>query len=253
MSRNVMEIEQGRFGLAVVNRAAVGYSDAWQAPGGLVLPTVTLAAYDSHSGTWSCQIVDGTLTSSPDTTTKDVAATWCDAGETIPAPKKSTYSFGGSFLQDANLANGLNAFLFEHDTAECYIYASFNGDTPPRFIGRTICASGDIGGAARDTLTSNFTLPLTGKPDVEFGVTGATRIITGAASEEAAARADARPGDTFPADPDITASDSTNAAKLAAEGFVANPGTAWTTGQHITIGTFTFNWSGTAWAAGSHA
>jgi hypothetical protein len=63
----------------------------------------------------------------------------------------------------------------------------------------------------------------------------------------------AAPTNVFPAEPTVTASDSTNAAKLAALGYVANPTTAWTTGQKITIGTFDFNWSGTAWAAGAHA
>ncbi|UAJ78313.1 hypothetical protein IT072_02375 [Leifsonia sp. ZF2019] len=63
----------------------------------------------------------------------------------------------------------------------------------------------------------------------------------------------AAPGNVFPADSNITASDSTNAAKLAGLGYVANPTTAWTTGQKISIGAFDFNWSGTAWAAGAHA
>jgi hypothetical protein len=53
--------------------------------------------------------------------------------------------------------------------------------------------------------------------------------------------------------PTITASDGTNAAKLAGLGFVANPTTAWTTGQKITVNGFDFNWSGAAWAAGAHA
>ena len=53
--------------------------------------------------------------------------------------------------------------------------------------------------------------------------------------------------------PTITASDSTNAARLAALGFVASPATAWTTGQQILIGAWAFNWTGAAWAAGAHA
>jgi len=110
-----------------------------------------------------------------------------------------------------------------------------------------------MGGPARENLTSDFPLGLTGKPDVEFGLPGNTTIVTGAGSEQAIARSDANPGDTFPADPDITAQDATNAAKLNGEGFIANPQTAWTTGQKITIGTFQFNWSGVAWAAGPHA
>jgi hypothetical protein len=63
----------------------------------------------------------------------------------------------------------------------------------------------------------------------------------------------ANPGRTYPADVQITASDVPNAAKLTGEGFVAVPQTAWTTGQKITIGTFDFNWTASAWAAGAHA
>ncbi|MGG7510909.1 hypothetical protein [Plantibacter sp. YIM 135249] len=59
------------------------------------------------------------------------------------------------------------------------------------------------------------------------------------------------PGSVFPTEATVTASDSTNAGKLAALGYVANPTTAWTTGQKITIGGFAFSWTGTAWAAGA--
>lgn len=65
---------------------------------------------------------------------------------------------------------------------------------------------------------------------------------------------DARPSDAYPVGfPTIVASDATNAGRLAALGFVANPATAWTTGQGITVMGFAFNWSGAAWAAGTHA
>lgn len=63
----------------------------------------------------------------------------------------------------------------------------------------------------------------------------------------------ATPGSVFPSQPTITASDASNAAKLPGLGFVASPQTNWTTGQKITVGTFDFNWNGTAWAAGVHA
>jgi len=68
-----------------------------------------------------------------------------------------------------------------------------------------------------------------------------------------ASRLNANPGRTYPADVQITASDVTNAGKLTGEGFVAVPQTAWTTGQKITVGTFDFNWTSSAWAAGAHA
>jgi len=62
------------------------------------------------------------------------------------------------------------------------------------------------------------------------------------------------PNDVFPTEPTITASDATNAAKLAPLGYIAASGsTAWTAGQKFTVNNFDFNWSGTAWAAGAHA
>jgi hypothetical protein len=61
------------------------------------------------------------------------------------------------------------------------------------------------------------------------------------------------PGSTFTGETTVTASDSTNAAKLAGLGYVASPTTNWTTGQAITVGGFAFNWTGSAWAAGTHA
>jgi hypothetical protein len=72
-------------------------------------------------------------------------------------------------------------------------------------------------------------------------------------SPAAANKAAAAPGAAFAAEATITASDSTNAAKLTGLGYVAAPQTAWTTGQQITVGGFAFNWTSAAWAAGAHA
>ena len=58
---------------------------------------------------------------------------------------------------------------------------------------------------------------------------------------------------TGPAFASITASDAPNAAKLLPLGVFPNPTTNWTTGQKITVNTFDFNWTGTAWAPGTHA
>lgn len=61
------------------------------------------------------------------------------------------------------------------------------------------------------------------------------------------------PYSLYPAEPTITASDATNAAKLAGLGFVAAPQTAWTLMQYIAIdpaALYAFHWNGTAWTAG---
>jgi hypothetical protein len=80
-------------------------------------------------------------------------------------------------------------------------------------------------------------------PGTPWGETGPTALNRAAAAN----------GNVFPTEPTVTAEDAPNAAKLAGLGYVASPQTAWTGGQFITIGTFRFNWSGTAWAAGPHA
>jgi hypothetical protein len=81
----------------------------------------------------------------------------------------------------------------------------------------------------------------------ELGVTYKSRGDTAVAPDKGTSS----PGDVFPSEPTVTASDATNAAKLAGLGYVATPTTVWTTGQKITIGTFDFSWNGTAWAAGA--
>jgi hypothetical protein len=80
---------------------------------------------------------------------------------------------------------------------------------------------------------------------------GVLRNFTAADFEALFGKGSSDPGDTFAADAAITASDSTNAAKLAGLGYVADPQTPWTTGMKLTVGTFDFHWTGTAWAAGA--
>lgn len=86
------------------------------------------------------------------------------------------------------------------------------------------------------------------------GFTNGAHVQWGDTQRVSALVSDARPADAFPVGyPTIVASDATNAGRLAGLGFVANPQTAWTTGQGITVMGFAFNWSGAAWAAGNHA
>lgn len=254
MARNIFQIENGQFGLLVVDTDEVGYLSSWQAPGGKTVDTVLLSDYDAASQGWSCQITSGALEASPDTTTTDVPATWCEPAETTPAPGKTSFTFVATFLQDPNVVDGLNAFTFEHDTEEAYIFAGLDGLNPPRLIGRCRLSAGTIGGEARTTLTADLSLPMSRKPDIEFGSAGASRIVLGdPAAPVSPLRGAAAPGMVFPADPGIAAQDAPTAAELDEEGFVANPLTAWTSGQKITIGDYDFNWSGSAWAAGAHA
>ena len=176
----VFMIETGEFGLAIVDPAAVGYLDTWQAPTGKTVDLVTLADYDTGSGGWTCQMTSGALTPSANTTTSDIPATFCKAGSTVPTPAESTYTLDLTFLQDPNVSTGLNAYLYAHDTQEAYAYFGLNDGEPPRVIGRVRLAAGLIGGDARTTLVATISLPLVRRPDIEFGDATTSIIVTGA-------------------------------------------------------------------------
>ena len=175
----VFEIKLGTIAFKVVDTAAVGYLDTWQAPAGKTVTTAAMADYETGSTTWTCQQTAGALTASQSTTSTDVPATFCGPGRSIPQPAETSYTLDLSFLQDPNISTGFNAYLFANDTKEAYVLfglADNTGTLPPKMIGRVRLIAGTIGGAARTTLTADVSLPLTRKPSIMFG-TGATTVV----------------------------------------------------------------------------
>lgn len=245
---NIFKIENALLGLTLVDTAAVGYQDYWQAPGGKHVDQVTIADY-AGSAAFSCQTTSVALPPSPQVTNETIPATGCSPAKQIPTVGETSYALAISLLQDLNISTGLSAYLYANDTKEAYWFFGMNSTSPPRAIGRCRITSGAIGGGMRALLTSDVSLPVTRKADVEFGVTGSSIVVPGSFPYRGAAKN----GDVFLTEPTVTASDSTNAAKLAALGYVASPTTAWLTGHKITVNGFLFNWSGSAWAAGAHA
>ena len=189
----VFMIEEGEFGLSIVDSAAVGYLDTWQAPAGKTVDLVTLADYEAGSAGWTCQMTSGALTPSANTTTSDIPATFCKPGKSIPTPGETTFSLDLTFLQDPNVAVGLNAFLYEHDTEEAYAYFGLNDGEPPRMTGRVRLSAGLIGGDARTTLVATISLPLVRRPDIEFGDATTSVIVLGSGAGALAATAEAVP------------------------------------------------------------
>ena len=181
----IFQIEQGVVAFTVVDTAEVGYDPTWQAPGGATVDTADLADYEAGSATWTCQVTSGALTATQDTTTVDVPATFCSPARSIPQPASTAYSLDFSFLQDPNVAAGLSAYLFEHDTEEAYVLLGMAGMTtgatptvaPPKLIGRVRLVAGTIGGAARSNLTADVSLPVTQKPQIMFGTGTTTSIV----------------------------------------------------------------------------
>jgi hypothetical protein len=179
----IFQIELGTIAFSIVDKTEVGppaYADTWLAPGGKDVSAAALADYEAESDAWTCQTTAGALTASQDTTTTDVPATFCSPAKSIPQPAETSYSLDLSFLQDPNVAAGFNAFLFEHDTEEAYVLfgmADNTGAAAPKMIGRVRLVAGTIGGAARETLTADVSLPLSGKPQILFGTGSTTAVI----------------------------------------------------------------------------
>lgn len=179
MDPNIINITDGLLALSVVDEAAVGYLATWQAPGGDTAATAALADYTDGDG-FSCQITNGRLTGSKNVTRRDRAATFCSPASSTPTPGQSTYALDFSFFQDPHVRDGLSSFLWENDTLEAFfLLAGDTGTTPPRAVGRVLITSGSFLGEARTDLTDTVSLDVVRKPDVLFGTTGSTRLITG--------------------------------------------------------------------------
>jgi hypothetical protein len=248
----VFEIVNGKLAFTLVGEAD---DPAWLAPAGKTVDEVTLADYTTSSGgDFSCQVNSGALSASPNTTTQTIDATFCEAEETITVAGITSYTLDVAGLQDANAVAGISRYLFEHDTEKAYFFLGFNNMDPPKAIGKVTVQAGTIGGAARTRpLTFDLTLPVDGKPQVDFGTATDHEPVPPSEEITGPDRASASPGDVFPADPDITAQDQTNADKLTAEGFIADPQTLWLYAQQMNVGPYAFHWSGTAWAPGPSA
>lgn len=173
--------EVGGFGLALVDRAAVGYDDAWQAPLGGVLPTVGLDDYNAGSTTWQCQLTTAAITATPNVNTSDRAGTFCIAPGQTTTVGEDTFAMEIGGFQDHKEAQGLAAFMYENRTKEAFFYFSADGpDGAPRAIGRLRLTSMPMGGDAwTDLVFTGLSLPIMRAPDIEFGSGTTTRIVLG--------------------------------------------------------------------------
>lgn len=184
----------------------------------------------------SCQINNARIATEKDQ--DDSRTKLC--GTVTPGKVTYTYNLSGNMDTDTETAAGI--FAFSQLNAGSIQDFSFipHTATGTKAVGKLMIDPLDFGadefGAPLD---SDFEWSLVGAPTYTYG----TGVSKGSAA----------PGTTYAAEATVTAQDATNAAKLAGLGYVAVPTTNWTTGQAITVGTFKFNWTGTAWAAGIHA
>lgn len=171
------KIETGAFALALVNTAASGYLESWDAPSGKTITTVTLADYAMPAGSnWQCQVVSGEISASSNTTREARPATWCNAASESVKPGLSSWTLNMTFAQDPQVATGLQQFLFANETKQAYFLLGLNGDLTgnpraPLAIGRVSLAAESWGGPAGEDLTADVAFELLRKPQIEFGLT----------------------------------------------------------------------------------
>ncbi len=177
----IFKITDGVFGLTLVDKAAVGYDDDWQAPAGAAADAVTISAYSGVGGVaFQCQTTSAALTASANTSDDSTPATFCNPEVTTTVVGVTSYTLDVTILQDPNVSDGITAYLFENDTKEAFFYLGLAGDhVPPAAIGRCTISAGAIGGEARVTLTADVSLPVARKPDLWVGDATADRVILG--------------------------------------------------------------------------
>jgi hypothetical protein len=186
VSSVIFKIEEGVFALTLVDPAAVGYLPEWQTPGGIAVDAITLAAYTTTDGNdLSCQVTSGALNASPNTTTDTTPATFCGPEVNTTSVGVTNYNVDATVLQDPNIAAGVSAYLFEHDTKEAYFLLGLDGTNPPKAVGRCRIVAGAFGGDARVTLTATISLPVVRKPDIEFGNSTTSRVVLGSGEDPA--------------------------------------------------------------------
>lgn len=208
MSSHVFKIQNGVLAFTLVDTAAVGYLPEWQTPGGIDIATITLAAYTTADGfDWSCSVTTGSLSASPNTTDDTTPATFCSPEETETTVGVTSFTLDATILQDPDL-DGASAYAFEYDTKEVYFFLGLDGVNPPKAVGRARMIAGAFGGDARVTLTADFSLPVTRKPDIEFGNATTSRVVygSGAAPAGAGATTSSSTSKASPAPSDVSAS-----------------------------------------------
>jgi hypothetical protein len=176
----VFQITDGIVAFAPVDTEAVGYTDAWMNPTGKTAITAVLADYEGGDN-YGCQITSGKLTASKQATTTEIPATFCAPGSSRSTAQLTSYALDLEFLQDVTNREGFSAFLAAHDAEEAYFLLALDaGTNPPRAIGRVNLHDAGFGGAPRANLTDTLSFDCTRKPDRLYGVTGTTRLVTGA-------------------------------------------------------------------------
>ena len=201
------------------------------------------AALDAAALPFTCQATKVQIT--PSVSEEDPIEVLC--GDKVGGGGTTADKLDFTVISDHSSVNGLVAWSWLHRGETCEFQFQPTSDKTQVWTGKVIVQALQVGGEVGSKLLTvdgswNLALvtPPTGYGDGQLHPTPA--------GNKGAIKA----GDIFPADVALSASDATNAAKLASLGYVTT-GAAWTTTQKFLIGAYAFHWTGTAWAAGAAA
>ena len=147
------------------------------------LPTVALDDYDALSITWQCQVTSASLNSTPNITTNERAGTFCRVPGQSVVVGDDTLELALGYFQDVHVTRRPLRLPLRELVEGVLLLLRVRrgqpaaGDRPVRLV------AGAIGGDTHVDLTATAPLPVLRRPDIEFGVTGTTRIVLGAGDD----------------------------------------------------------------------
>ena len=146
---------------------------------------MSAADYAGPTGiTFSCQVQSGALTASANTSDKTTDPTFCDPEVTTTQVGVTSYALELTALQDPHIADGMSFYAFKNDTKLAYFALGLNSWGAPKAIGTCRIVAGTFGGAARADLTTDISMPVEKKPDIQFGDDTAWTIVHGDGSAD---------------------------------------------------------------------
>jgi hypothetical protein len=116
---------------------------------------------------YSCQVTRAEITSTSNTTTTSIPATFCQPASERSVPVASTFQLNLDFLQDWTSIAGLSAYLFQNDATEVAFELYLQGATDPSASGVVIAQAGAFGGTPGQPLVSSVVLNIQGYPDLK--------------------------------------------------------------------------------------
>lgn len=207
------------------------------------------AALQALGDDFSCQVTSAQITSTSNTSTVQVPATFCAPASERAVPVASGFALNLDFLQDWKIdtaanpgAVSLSEYLFKNDATEVCFALFLKGNENPVAGGKVIAQAGAFGGAPGQPLTSSVTLNIQGYPVILDQAGNALRDPLNISNDSADFAAAAAFADLVTLQADNTYGDGNFS------------GRAMTAGEYIVLGDGSkAHYKAGAWAAGVFA